>query len=62
MSTPPPRHGDTAAGCPCEECLSARIRFAAAVAADGRDMSVLRSRLDGFKFRIPSAEILRSVS
>jgi hypothetical protein len=32
------------------------------VAADGRDMSVLRQRLDGFKFRIPSAEILRSVS
>jgi hypothetical protein len=61
MSTPSPRHGDTAEGCPCEECLSARIRFAAA-AADGRDMSVLRQRLDGFKFRSPSAEILRSVS
>ena len=62
MSTPPPRHGDTAAGCPCEECLSARIRLAAAVAADGRDMSVLRQRLDGFKFRLSGAELLRSVS
>jgi hypothetical protein len=62
MSTPPPRHGDTATGCPCEECLTARIRLSAANAADGRDMSVLRKRLDGFKFRFPQADVLRSVS
>ena len=62
MSTPPPRRGDTATGCPCEVCLSSRIRLAAGVAADSRDMSPLRQRLDGFKFRLASAEILRSVS
>lgn len=45
MSTPSPRHG--AEGCPCEECLTARIRLSAAQAADGRDMSGLRARLDG---------------
>jgi hypothetical protein len=62
MSTPPPRHGDTATGCPCEECLTARIRHSAAIAADGRDMTVLRERLDGFKLRISPADVLRSVS
>jgi hypothetical protein len=62
MSTQPPRHGDTAAGCPCEECLTARIRLSAAIAADGRDMSLLRQRLDGFKTRLAGAEFLRSVS
>ncbi len=50
MSTPPPRHGATAEGCPCEECLSARIRLSAAIAADG------------FKVRISPADMLRSVS
>jgi hypothetical protein len=62
MSTPSPRHGATAEGCPCEECLSARIRLSAAIAADGRDLSVLRQRLDGFKVRISPAGMLRSVS
>lgn len=47
MSTPSPRHG--AEGCPCEECLTARIRVSAAQAAAGRDMSGLRARLDGNK-------------
>jgi hypothetical protein len=62
MSTPSPRHG--APGCPCEECLTARIRLTAALAADGRDMSGLRARLDGLKLRrITSApELLRSAS
>ncbi len=60
MSTSP-RHG--ARGCPCEECLSARIELTAALASDGRDMTGLRSRLDGVKVRMPGpAEVLRSVS
>ena len=60
MSTSP-RHG--APGCPCEECLTARIELSAALASDGRDMSGLRARLDGFKVRIIApAEVLRSVS
>ncbi len=59
MSTPSPRHG--AEGCPCEECLTARIRLSAAQAADGRDMSGLRARLDGHKDCYqPSAGTLRS--
>ena len=61
MSTPSPRHG--AEGCPCEECLTARIRLSAAQAADGRDMSGLRARLDGNKdFHSESLGILRSAS
>jgi hypothetical protein len=62
MSTPSPRHG--APGCPCEECLTARICLTAAMAADGRDMSGLRARLDGLKVRrIASApDLLRSAS
>ena len=44
-----PRHG--APGCPCEECLTARITRSAAHAADGRDMSGLRTRLDRVKIR-----------
>lgn len=61
MSTTPPRHG--APGCPCEDCLTARIRLTAALAADGRDLSGLRARLDGFKVRFAAAtEILRSAS
>ena len=55
-----PRHG--AAGCPCEECLTARIEQSAALAADGRDMSGLRTRLDGLKVRLAPATTLRSVS
>jgi len=44
MSTASPHHA--AASCPCEECLTARIRATAAQAA-GRDLSALRARLDG---------------
>lgn len=56
-----PRHG--APGCPCEECLTARIRLTAAMAADGRDMTDLRERLDDFKLPIAvPAVALRSVS
>ena len=59
MSTPSPRHG--AEGCPCEECLTARIRLSAAQAANGRDMTGLRARLDGNKDSYSeSAGILRS--
>jgi hypothetical protein len=59
MSTPSPRHG--AEGCPCEECLTARIRLSAAQAASGRDMTGLRARLDGSEDSYAeSAGILRS--
>jgi hypothetical protein len=50
--TSSPRHG--APGCPCEECLTARIRLTAEIAADGRDMTPLRARLDGLKVRVPA--------
>jgi hypothetical protein len=56
-----PRHG--APGCPCEECLSARIELTAALAADGRDMTGMRARLDAFRVRITApAQALRSAS
>ena len=59
--TSSPRHG--APGCPCEECLTARIRLTAAIAADGRDMTGLRARLDDFKVRVQvPAVVLRSAS
>jgi hypothetical protein len=59
--TSSPRHG--APGCPCEECLTARIRLTAEMASDGRDMTGLRARLDDFKVRLPvPAVALRSVS
>ena len=58
MSTPSPRHG--AEGCQCEECLTARIRISAAQAADGRDMSGLRARLDGNKDCYARSSTLRS--
>jgi hypothetical protein len=53
-------HG--AHGCPCEDCLGARIRLTAAMATYGRDSSVWRNRLDGFKALVPSPQPLRSVS
>ena len=59
MSTSP-RHG--APGCPCEECLTARIELTAALASGGRDMTGLRRRLDGFKMPVASPVPLRSVS
>ena len=60
MSTSP-RHGDP--GCPCEECLSALIRVSAERAADGRDMSGLRTRLEDLRGgRTTTTEALRSVS
>ena len=60
MSTSP-RHG--APGCPCEECLTARIELTTARASDGRDLTGLRRRLDGFKVRLPAPPaLLRSVS
>jgi hypothetical protein len=59
--TSSPRHG--APGCPCEECLTARIRLTAEMAADGRDTSGLRARLDGLKVRVAvPAVVLRSAS
>jgi hypothetical protein len=61
MSTQPPRHG--APGCPREAGLTARNGLTAALAADRRDMSGLRARLDGFTVRFGSAsELLRSAS
>jgi hypothetical protein len=58
--TSSPRHG--APGCPCEECLTARIRLTAQLAADGRDLTGLRARLDDFKVPVPAPVLLRSVS
>jgi hypothetical protein len=59
--TSSPRHG--APGCPCEECLTARIRLTAEMANDGRDMTGLRARLDDFKVAVTAAPVqLRSVS
>ena len=58
--TSSPRHG--APGCPCEDCLSARIRLTAALAADGRDLTGLRARLDDFKVPVAARVVLRSVS
>jgi hypothetical protein len=59
--TSSPRHG--APGCPCEECLTARIRLTAELAADGRDMTGLRARLDDLKVPVTAARVtLRSVS
>ena len=60
MSSTSPRHG--APGCPCEECLTDRIRLTAAQAAAGRDLSGLRARLDGLTGRLTLAETLRSAS
>jgi hypothetical protein len=59
--TSSPRHG--APGCPCEECLTARIRLTAEMAANGRDMTGLRARLDDFKLRVAAPTVvLRSAS
>jgi hypothetical protein len=59
--TSSPRHG--APGCPCEECLTARIRLTAELAATGRDMTGLRARLDDFRLRVAApAVVLRSAS
>ena len=56
-----PRHGGP--GCPCEECLTARITQSAAHAADGRDMSGLRMRLDRLRVRVEApAEVLVNAS
>ena len=56
-----PRHGDP--GCPCEECLTARIWQTAAIAADGRDLTGLRARLDDSQVHLAApAEALRSAS
>ena len=62
MSTSP-RHGDL--GCACEECLTTRIRLTAELAANGRDLADLRTRLDGAKVYISAPReprLLRSVS
>jgi hypothetical protein len=62
MSTSP-RHCDP--GCACEECLTSRISLTAELAADGRDLTGLRTRLDGSMVRIAApgeARRLRSVS
>ena len=59
MSTTTP-HG--AAGCPCEDCLGARIRLTAAMATYGRDTAGLRERLNALKEPVPAPAALRSVS
>jgi hypothetical protein len=57
MSKNPPCQG--APGCPCEDCLSARIELSAALAV-ARDVSLLRRRLDGT--RLSAEEIAASAS
>ena len=51
-----------ARGCPCEDCLGARIRLTAAMATYGRDPAGLRERLDALKEPVPASVTLRSVS
>ena len=56
-----PRHG--AAGCPCEECLTARITQSVALAGNGRDMTSLRTLFEGLRTPSrPLSEARRAVS
>ena len=59
MSTRTP-HG--AQGCPCEDCLGARIQLSAELALTGRSVAPLWARKYGFRARIVSAGMLRRAS
>jgi hypothetical protein len=59
MSTTTP-HG--AQGCPCEDCLGARIIVTAALATNGRTVAPLWARQRRFRVRLFSAGMLRRAS
>ena len=59
MSTTTP-HG--AQGCPCEDCLGARITMSADMAIDGRTIAPLWARQRRFRARVVSAGVLRRAS
>jgi hypothetical protein len=59
MSTATP-HG--AQGCPCEDCLGARIKMSAEMAIDGRAIAPLWARQRRFRARVVSAGVLRRAS
>ena len=59
MSTTTP-HG--AQGCPCEDCLGARITLTAALATTGRTIAPLWARQRRFRARLVSAGWLRRAS
>jgi hypothetical protein len=59
MSTNTP-HG--AQGCPCEDCLGARIQMTAALAVNGRTVAPLWARQRRFRARVASAVMLRRAS
>jgi hypothetical protein len=59
MSTTTP-HG--AQGCPCEDCLGARITQTAAQAINGRKVAPLWARQRRFRSRIVSAGVRRRAS
>jgi hypothetical protein len=59
MSTATP-HG--AQGCPCEDCLGARITLTAQQATIGRMIAPLWARQRRFRARVVSAGVLRRAS
>jgi hypothetical protein len=59
MSTNTP-HG--AQGCPCEDCLGARIQLTADLAITGRRVAPLWARQRRFRARVVSDEMLRRAS
>jgi hypothetical protein len=59
MSTTTP-HG--AQGCPCEDCLGARITLTAAQATAGRKVLPLWARQRRFRVRVASAGVRRRAS
>jgi hypothetical protein len=58
MSTNTP-HG--AHGCPCEDCLGARISLTAELASRDRALIPLWARQRGFRVRLATVEMQRSV-
>jgi hypothetical protein len=48
-------------GCPCEDCLGARINMTAALAHRDRTIVPLWARQRRFRVRLASSEMLRSV-
>jgi hypothetical protein len=52
-------HG--ARGCPCEDCLGARIRMTADMASNGRTIVPLWARQRRFRVRPAASEMMRRV-
>ena len=59
MSTATPQG---AQGCPCEDCLGARITLTAAQAINGRKVTPLWARQRRFRARLVSAGVFRRAS